>query len=119
MTKTNSAAKTIAAEICLYGTQAVGAGWLARTADGRMFGDGEPNIRRNMTSAVWLACDELRAAGVSGLVRIFEPTGQMVSTVALDGLKHRAIPYFGDLKWEAAPVYTISAEALIAASEVA
>jgi len=112
MTKTTKKAETLVAEIALYGTQAVGAGWLARTADGRMFGTGEPNVRHNFTSAVWAACDALRAAGCQGLVRIFEPKGQLMSTVSLGGLVDRRIPYFGDLKWSPAPVYTINLEAL-------
>ena len=104
--------QTVVADICLYGAGAVGAGWLARTQDGQMFGTGEPHAGRTMTSATWLACDALCSAGVSGLVRIFEPNGAMMATVSLAGLKHRALPYFGDLKWTAAPVYALSVTAV-------
>lgn len=107
-------AKTTAApaEICLYGNREIGAGWLARTPDGRLLGDGDPVEGRMFTEAVWQAQDALEAAGVKGgRVRIFAAGGQRM---AEEYLTHRA--YFGDLKWTAAPVIEISVEAILAAA---
>src|SRR4051812_13804456 len=96
----------IVAEICLYGTNAVGAGWLARTAGGRMFGDGSPKMGRAFTEAVWQACDAVRADGIeSGSVKVYSPDGQRVATADLG-----RPGYYGDLKWQAAQVYTVTAE---------
>jgi hypothetical protein len=107
MARTNTTAAPIVAEICLYGTREHGAGWLASTPDGRMFGDGELNFALGFTQAVWDAGDALAKAGVrSGTIRIFAPGGQRMALVSQAGY----LPYYGDLKWEAAPVIEISCE---------
>lgn len=117
MAKAN-AAVTVVADICLYGNRETGAGFIAQAVDGRMFGNGEPLASRSFTEAVWLAVDELRRAGVErGQLRIFAPGGERMATVEIGGLKDRRLPYFGELSWGPAPVYVISAEALVAASE--
>lgn len=107
---THKTATAPAADICLYGGTH-GSGWLARTSDGRMFGNGDPVAGRDLTAATWLAAEALRAAGVRGHVRIFEPSGRSMAIADVG-----AIPYFGMLAWQAAPVYTISVEALEAAA---
>lgn len=106
----------LAAEICLYGTHVVGAGYLVRLADGRMLGDGEPKPGRTFTDALWLACDEVLKAGLPLLsrVRVFEPTGTFMADTGL-----LSPGYFGDLKWQRATVYEISAEVIEAAAEKA
>lgn len=108
-----------AAEICLYGTSAAGSGWIAcirdGTPSGKMLGDGGLTPGRSMTEAVWLAVDELRGAGVArGLVRIFASGGQSCADVEIGD----HIPYFGDLKWQAAPGYVLPAEQLLRAAGV-
>ncbi len=101
------------AEICLYGTMDVGAGWLANIANGTKcglyLGNGEPVRGRSMTEAVWLAVEAIREAGVSkGAVRVFMSGGQRCADVDLGGY----VPCFGDLPWQPAPVYMVSAEAV-------
>jgi hypothetical protein len=100
------------AEICLYGTGSIGAGYLARTAGGRMFGTGEPVAARSFTDAMWLAVIDLHAAGVTrGDVLVFDPTGLRVARMSV------SLPvYFGELSWAPAPVYVITADAIAAAA---
>jgi hypothetical protein len=94
---------SIVAEICLYGTSTIGAGWLAQTADGKMFGDGEPVAGRNFTHAVWLAVEALQDNHVTrGMVRIFAAGGQMMAVVDINKLG-----YYGDLKWQPAIQYVV------------
>ncbi len=91
------------AEICLYGTTATGAGWLATTDSGKLLGTGEPMAGRGYTAAVWLACDAIREAGNIGKkARIYEPSGQRMADT---DLTHPG--YYGDLKWMPATVYLI------------
>ena len=89
--------KKVVATIALYGTSARGAGYIARAADGRMFGDGEPKEARAMTEALWLAGLELRDAGIgAGLVEVtIDVNGRPLMAVADLG----CLPYFGDLSW--------------------
>lgn len=114
-TKTTPA--KLAAEICLYGTMTAGSGWLAIIHGrqvGRYLGDGELAAGRSMTEAIWLAADELRAAGVTeGLVRIFMPGGERCADVELG--EH--IPNFGSLAWKPAPTIMISAAEIERAAE--
>jgi len=94
------------ADICLYGGATHGAGYFARTIDGRMFGDGEIVQTRSLTSAIWLACQDLCDAGVeSGTVRVFEPRGELMASFQFGS----QWPYFGNLKWTAAPQLVINA----------
>jgi len=102
------------ADICLYGNGAVGAGWLAATNDCRMFGTGEPRADCSFTEAVWEAQETLVKTGLTGMARVFTPSGHSMAIIDL-----QAVVTFGDLKWQPAPVYTISAESLIAAAEKA
>lgn len=100
-----------AAEICLYGSRSAGFDFLATTpADGevRFTADGMKADGRlrfdSLTEAVWTAVDAIRGAGVAaGTVAIYAPSGEHV---ALADLRH--VPAFGDLKWQAAPVYRLS-----------
>lgn len=96
------------AEICLYGNSAAGSGWIACIADGaKIIGNGELKPGRSMTEAVWLAADELEGADITrGIVRIFMAGGDLCADVEIG--KH--IPYFGDLRWQRAPLYAISVE---------
>lgn len=95
----------VVGEICLYGTTAIGAGYLAQAEGGYMIGNGEPKAGRSMTEAVWLACDELRMCGIQrGLVRVYAPGGRFV---AATDINHPV--YYGNLKWEsAAPACVVS-----------
>ena len=84
----------VAADICLYGTAQIGAGYLVATSDGAVFGDHAPCATRSMTEAVWQAVDALRARGILvGTARIFHPGGARVSVVDL--ACH--VPTFGSL----------------------
>lgn len=107
-------AQLVVAEICLYGTSRVGHGYLARAAayPGKMHGTGEPSLARGATSCVFLACDDLRRAGCpDGIVRVFAPGGERMAEIELSNP-----PYYGDMKWQPAPMFVIEAEALIAAA---
>ncbi len=102
----------MAGEICLYGTWKVGHGWIARAADGKMYGTGEPVPGRTATEAYWYAAIALREAGHEGTLKVYAPGGELMAEV-----KTGHLPIFGALEWKPAPVYTISAEALIAAAK--
>jgi hypothetical protein len=110
------AAKTVVAEIALYGTPSVGAGYIARSADGRMFGDGEPHPVWSMTCALWNAEADLRNAGVAaGLceVHVAGPGGRPLMAVVEIG----KVPAFGALTFGPGRFYELSAEALLSAAE--
>ena len=77
-----------------------------------MLGDGEPAIGRGATGALWLACEALRNAGASGSIEVFEPTGRLRAVCDA-----KRPGYFGDLKWEPAPVLLIGADEIMAAAE--
>jgi hypothetical protein len=102
----------IVGEICLYGAGHCGAGWLATTAAGQSLGTGELNQAHNFTAAVFQACDALRAVAGPGLAWVYESNGQLRAQIDIS-----RPCYFGDLKWEAAPVYTISMADILAAAE--
>ncbi len=108
------ARKRIVADIAFYGTGTHGAGYIARAVDGRIFGDGMPIKWRSFTDALWAACDELyrHNYGVAGSrIRVFEPGGARMAVADL-----AAPGYWGDLTWEAAPVYVVTVETILAAS---
>lgn len=93
-------------EICLYGTSAIGIGWLARGKETGLLGNGEPKAERAATEAVWQAADALRAAGVDGVVAIYAPGGERYAVAHVAN-----IPTYGSLAWRAAgPGVVISAE---------
>jgi hypothetical protein len=98
----------LVAEICLYGTHATGAGWIAAAhRDGvrHLLGDGAIHRGRAFTEAVWMACGALEAVGVKcGTVAIFAPGGERVAYATLG-----YVPCFGDLPWDVAPAVKISA----------
>ena len=108
----------ICGSICLYGSHRCGFGWLAHRGplnrDTALLGDGEPAMEVGATGALWAACEALRAAGASGKVEVFEPAGKLRAVCDVD-----RPGYFGDLKWEAAPVLVIEADAIMAAAEAA
>ena len=108
--------------IALYGTRTAGFGFIASTADGRMFGDGEPRKAWTATTALWLALDTLDAVGakMGAMVAVHQDVQgiPMVATFKLAG----ALPYYGDLKFTTgSPVaptgYVVSAQDIIRASE--
>lgn len=99
-------------DICLYGSSASGAGYIAMAVDGRMFGDGEPLAGRGLNDAMWLAALDLKAAGLSGNAWVYAPGGEIRALLDVDYLK-----YFGDLPWEPAPKLSISYEDIMAAAE--
>lgn len=104
------------ADICLYGAPSCGYGWLASTADGRMFGTGEPRITRSLTDSLWYAALDLigyLGERPQGNVRIFAPGGQRMAILRLAEVTRK---YYGDLVWTPAPVLEISAEAIEAAT---
>jgi len=104
------------AEICLYGTRQTGAGYIVsiRTAVWPVrIGTGNPVPGRSFTEAVWKATDMIRLAGhVSGIVHVYEPTGQKVAAFRLED----GPCYYGDLKWttDGVTVYTFDVAALTA-----
>ena len=105
----------LVAEICLYGNLDTGAGWLALVLagpnKGKLLGDGTPQQGMSNTMAVWLACREIEAQGLSsGRVCVYSADGLRQADTSL---QHPA--YYGSLEWQAAPVYEISAEAIEAA----
>lgn len=102
----------IVAEICLYGTHAIGVGYLTKIA-GRpgLLGTGEPVAGVGYTTAVWNAADEIRRLGVSGTVRIFAAGGQRMADVDLG-----RIGYFGDLPFVPAVVVEIPVAAILEAA---
>ncbi len=102
----------VVAEVCIFGTSQVGFGWITRLADGRMFGDGEPKKDRSATSALWLGMGVIGAVRGVVLVNMDTLDGRPLQA-KVDAL---ARPTFGALQWEAGPVFTISTEALLAAS---
>lgn len=101
----------IVAEICLYGIQQKGFGYIAQSKAG-LVGDGELSYS-SCTQAVWAACLALATAGIAvdGEAWVYMPGGKSRAKIAL------AQPgYFGNMKWEAAPVLVISAADIEAAA---
>jgi hypothetical protein len=93
-TPSNSNAAKHVAEICLYGTSSIGAGWLALVrGEKKPFGEHTPSADRSFTEAVWAAVEQLKDRGVAGTVRVFAPGGERVAEV--DTRAH--VPAFGDL----------------------
>lgn len=104
----------IVAEICLYGSSKVGHGYLVSLPERKLLGDGEPRKHWSLTDAMFHGLTDIRETGiVRGLVRVFEPTGQRCADVEIG----KAWPYFGDLKWQWAAQFAISAQELLAAAE--
>lgn len=103
-----AAAEKHVADICLFGNQATGAGWIAAMEDGSRFGDGEPRSTRSFTEAIWIAVGALEAAGgvKSGRVRVFMPGGLRAAWMPLDRPRT-----FGDLVWEDLPVCSVGIDA--------
>lgn len=104
------------AEICLYGTSAVGAGYIVSiyTQDGKpvRFGTGEPKADRSFTEAVWIACGLIQAAGFDGFVHVYEPTGHKFAEVHTF-----QVPAYGDLKWiDGGTAYVIPTSAILEAA---
>lgn len=110
-----SPATNVVADICLYGTSRIGAGYLGvQYPHGQLFGTGIPVASRSFTEAIFAAVTDLAERGVrTGVIRIFDAGGERVTAVDLA----TAMPYYSDLLWTAAPVYTISAEALTQAAK--
>jgi hypothetical protein len=105
------AAAAVVAEICLYGTSAIGAGYIAAAPDGQgglwMSGTGDPVQGRPFTEAIFQAVEDLKVAGItSGLVQVFHPGGEYVSTIDLD----QPIPTYGSLTSKPAPVFVLAPE---------
>jgi hypothetical protein len=110
----------LVAEICLYGNRSIGAGWLARTRDNTLLGDGEPREGRSFTEAVWQACDAIyhnrslcgKIRPGTGTVRVFAAGGALMADTDLN---HPG--YFGDLKWTEATMLVVDSDAIIAAAK--
>jgi hypothetical protein len=100
--------------LCMYGTSFTGAGYLGvRFPHGQSFGTGDPVKHRTFTEAIWHGLADLRDAGVTaGLVRVFDSGGERMATVDM-----KAAVNYAFLTWQPAPVYTISADELIAAAD--
>lgn len=113
MKRTKTTTATVVADICLYGNRETGAGFLGvRYPHGQSFGTGDPVKGRSFTDALFLAMSEVPPVR-GGVVRVFDAGGERTTTLSVN----LAVPYYGDIVWREAPVYTISAAALIAASE--
>lgn len=126
MARSNSKqAQQVVAEVCLYGTRLHGYGWLGQMADGTLLGDtitqaedpwraGEVRlVEGTMTERIFAAVRALAEDhGVrSGLVRVYEPEG--IRFAIVDLARPRNV---GDLTWERAGGFEVSAEAIIAAA---
>jgi hypothetical protein len=114
-TRNATSVSKIVGEICLYGTSNTGAGWLAvAKPHGQTAGDGDPVKGRSFSEAVWEAATAigLILGHQRGSVWVYEPSGQLRAKYDLGRVRT-----FGDLAWEPAPQLTISAEAIIAASQ--
>lgn len=102
MAKRSNKTFEIVGSIHLYGAQHCGHGFIAvkRSAKGgkeQMFGDGEPVAQRSATSAMWLAAEQLKLAGLDrGQVEVHIDTnaGSMYAVADLTRL-----PNFGSLSW--------------------
>lgn len=110
----------VVAEVCLYGNGAadVGYGWLARLDDGTLMGTGEPKPGKTATNCVFEACDKIgRLFGMcgarprGGMVRVFAAGGERMAETSLSHPD-----YYGNLKWEPATVYVVSAGDIEAAA---
>jgi hypothetical protein len=110
MSKTDA---KLVGEVCLYGNGQMGAGYIATLPDRRMFGDGEPVEGLSMNDAYWLGCLDLKEAGAGpGLVRVYMAGGRRVADADISNP-----PYFGELRWVLAEVFTISFDDIVAAAE--
>lgn len=104
MAKRNSKTSEIVGSIHLYGAQHCGHGFIAvkrgdlnKGSKDQMFGDGEPVAQRSATSALWLAAEQLKLAGLDrGQVEVHVDTnaGSMHAVADLARL-----PNFGSLPW--------------------
>ncbi len=120
MTKAQKKVRVVA-EVSIYGTSAAGHGYILRLADGRSLGTGDPVNMRSATETLWTALNEAAREGALRpdpfravvLVHYDFPQGPMVAEIRCAG----AWPYFGDLKWQAGPVYEISADAITKAAQ--
>ena len=112
MTQPTATRHTAATDICLYGNRDTGAGFLGVTSHGIRFGDGAPKADRSFTEACWQAIEEARRLGAIGLVRIFDAGGERCAVIDIDVF----LLSYANLKWNAAPVLTLSGAALIAAA---
>lgn len=111
---TKKANETVA-EICLYGTRRVGFGWLATTREGARLGDAELRDR-SMTETVFEAIDAVAKSrgALDGVAIVFAPGGETCAEFSV------ASPAtVGCTPFVPAPVFTISAEALVAAAQEA
>jgi len=108
MNTTNPATKKVVGYLCLYGAQHCGYGYLLATFfDAKPHCSPDPKATRGLTDCLFQAADDLRSLGVhEGILQIFAPGGERMAEVDLA----RGIPWYGDLKWEAAPVYVVPAE---------
>jgi hypothetical protein len=102
---------SVVADICLYGSS-LGAGYIARAANGAMFGDGDPAVGRSLNDALWLACLDLRDAGVVGAAMVYAPGGELSAKC---DIAHP--PYYGSLNWGPADMLVISVADVVAAAE--
>lgn len=124
MTMTMQAMRVVA-DICLYGTNRTGAGWILAVnpvavaipawSNGQI-GTGEPHAGLTFTEAIHQAVENLTGEGVTmGLVRVFHPGGETMSTFDLG----QPVPSYGKLLASGvteAPVYVFSEKELIAAA---
>lgn len=112
MANTNKTTHDLVGEVVLYGGLNCGYGFVSSFA-GRTEGDGEPVVGRSATIALWLGLEAIENSGLKGPVSIISPTGLMTSVAQTSDR-----PYYGDLGWvRMAPVYVLSAEEILAASE--
>lgn len=96
-TSTSSSSPICTAEIVLYGTRALGYGWLARHM-GRagLLGTGQPRLGIGLTAAIWEAQMELRddGADAESMVSIIDPCGRHEAVT-----KVGTTCWAGDLRW--------------------
>lgn len=107
------ARKNTTQDVCFYGNRSVGFDFLA-TLNGEIFGQPSPEVLRfgTLTECLFTALRELGERGARGMVTLYAPGGELCSS-----LKVGEYASWGSLKWTAAPVFTLSVEAIEAAAE--
>lgn len=90
---------SLVAEITLYGTPKYGAGWLARTKEGKLLGTGTIERDTTYSQAIWQAVDSLRERGVNrGPIWIFDAGGERFAEVPIQS----KVPHYAKLEWRKA-----------------
>ena len=97
--------KVIAATIGIYGNREIGFAFLADVAgEAYVFGNYRPGDATlacdDATSALFLACDELRSRGVSGFARVsYDRKANGATITRTAEVDVSSPPWFGNIAW--------------------